>query len=147
VSASSIQFSGRCLCGSVQFEGHLQASEAVAVHCHCKDCQRATGSGFATVIAVPADELRVTGDVAEHTVVGATGGEVSREFCPACGSPMFTVAALSPGLRFVKAGVLDDSSWVQPAMACWTESREPWCIIEEGLPEVAQNPNLADGAS
>jgi|GEM_PF-3317713 len=107
-----IEFSGHCLCGSVTFEGSIAADSALAVHCHCKDCQRATGSGFATVIAVPEDDLKISGTFASHRVVGESGGAVDREFCPQCGSPMFTTALLSKGLRFVKAGVLNDSSWV-----------------------------------
>ena len=138
----TLTFTGHCLCGNIQFEGRVNPQDAIAVHCHCKDCQRATGSGFATVVAVPEAALRVTGEVAEFTVAGQTGGEVSREFCRDCGSPLFTRAKLSPGLRFIKAGVLDDSSWVTPAMACWTERREAWCLIDDQLPGVPQNPNL-----
>ena len=140
IEGIEVSFDGQCLCGAVTFSGLANRAEAVAVHCHCKDCQRATGSGFATVIAVSESALRVTGPLASYTLVGASGGEVCREFCPKCGSPMFTTAALSKGLRFVKAGVLNDSSWVTPAMACWTESREDWCLIDDDLPGVAQNP-------
>lgn len=134
-------FTGHCLCGNISFAGRVTPDAAVAVHCHCKDCQRATGSGFATVVAVPEDALNVQGDVAQFTVSGDSGGEVSREFCRDCGSPMFTRAKLSPGLRFIKAGVLDDSSWVSPVMACWTEHRENWCLIDGALPEVPRNPD------
>jgi len=142
---SEIQaISGHCLCGKVSFEGRVSSVDGIAVHCHCKDCQRATGSGFATVVAVPEDNLRVQGKPAAFSVTGASGGEVSREFCRDCGSPMFTRAKLSPGLRFIKAGVLDDSSWVTPAMACWTDSREAWCVIDPDMPGVAQNPDLTD---
>jgi len=135
-----IEFSGHCLCGEVTFSGSVLAAAALAVHCHCKDCQRATGSGFATVIAIPEDNLQITGNYSSYRVTGESGGAVDREFCPQCGSPMFTTALLSPGLRFVKAGVLNDSSWVQPAMACWTESREDWCMLSERLDSVPQNP-------
>jgi len=135
-----VEFSGRCLCGSVTFEGSASKASTVAVHCHCKDCQRATGSGFATVIAIPEANLSISGTYASYRVVGESGGEVDREFCPKCGSPMFTSALLSPGLRFVKAGVLNDSSWLQPSMACWTDSREDWCMLSEQLESVPQNP-------
>ena len=138
---ATLTFTGHCLCGNISFAGEIARQEIIAVHCHCKDCQRATGSGFATVVAVPESALNVTGGVAEYTVAGVTGGAVSREFCRDCGSPMFTRASLSPGVRFIKAGVLDDSSWVSPALACWTERREAWCIIDDQLPGVPQNPD------
>ena len=139
-SENAIDFTGHCLCGSIQFEGRVSAESAVAVHCHCNDCQRATGSGFATVIAVADADLKVSGTPASHRVNGESGGAVDREFCPNCGSPMFTVAELSPGLRFVKAGVIDDSSWVKPVMACWTDSREEWCVLTDELAGAPQNP-------
>lgn len=137
---NTIEFSGRCSCGSVTFTGSVAESSALAVHCHCKDCQRATGSGFATVIALPEADLKITGKFASHRVTGDSGGAVDREFCSTCGSPMFTTAVLSPGLRFVKAGVLDDSSWLKPAMACWTDSREDWCLLSDDLDSVPRNP-------
>ena len=137
---TTIEFAGHCLCGNVSFEGSVSETAAIAVHCHCKDCQRATGSGFATVIAIPEEDLNIRGTYASHRVSGESGGAVDREFCPKCGSPMFTSAELSPGLRFIKAGVINDSSWLNPVMACWTDSREDWCVITNDIESVAQNP-------
>ena len=142
MSSSTIEFSGHCLCGGVTFQGEVVAEDAVAMHCHCKDCQRATGSGFATVVAVPKSNLHVTGNYATFRVNGNSGGAVDREFCPKCGSPLFTRAELSPEQRFIKAGVLDDSSWVKPMLACWAENREDWCLLTEELDSVPQNPAI-----
>ncbi len=136
----TVAFSGRCLCGQVQFEGLATPSEAPAMHCHCKDCQRATGSGFATVLPLPDANLKVTGEIRNFRVTGESGGAVDREFCPKCGSPLFTRAALAPGQVFVKAGALDNSAWLRPVVACWTDSRESWCVLTDQIDSVPQNP-------
>ena len=136
----TIAFSGRCLCGQVQFEGQARPSEAPAMHCHCKDCQRATGSGFATVFSLSDTDLVVTGEIKNFRVTGESGGAVDREFCPGCGSPLFTRAELAPGQVFVKAGALDNSTWLNPVMACWTDSRESWCVLTDEIDGVPQNP-------
>src|SRR3974390_1042944 len=111
--------SGSRLCGAIAFPADTH-NALMAAHCHCLDCKKATGSAFATVVAIPEEALTI-----EHGEPGAwtgTGmsGEVTRYFCPRCGSPMLTRSTGSPGLVFVKAGVFDDSSWIEPAIECWT---------------------------
>ena len=52
---------GHCLCGSVQYEFD-ETQVGMALHCHCKDCQRVTGSGKATVIMFPQDAVKIEGE-------------------------------------------------------------------------------------
>ena len=47
---------GHCLCGNVQYEFD-ETQVGLGLHCHCKDCQRVTGSGKATVIMFPQDAV------------------------------------------------------------------------------------------
>jgi hypothetical protein len=116
---------GSCLCGSVRLV--CDAEPLAAANCHCKDCQRQTGSAFSTVVTVPADAVEVRGEVATFTTVGTdTGAKAHRQFCPACGSPVLTLPELTPGLAFIKAGILDDPSIVRPVMEAWTGSAQPW---------------------
>jgi hypothetical protein len=96
--------------------------------CHCTDCQRQTGNPFSVIVAVPRDALSVEGDtLASFSTIGADhGGETERNFCAACGSPLFSIAAVAPELAFIKAGTLHDASWVQPTVEAWTSSAQPW---------------------
>jgi hypothetical protein len=96
--------------------------------CHCTDCQRQTGNPFSVIVGVPRAAFSVQGStLASFTTVGEDhGGDTERSFCSACGSPVFSIAAVAPQLAFLKAGSLDDASWLEPAMEVWTSSAQPW---------------------
>ena len=104
---------GRCLCGGVTYSA--DAEPIVQAACYCADCQRQTGNPFWVIVAVPRDALQVEGNtIASYTTVGEDhGGDTVRRFCSSCGSPIFSHAAAMPEVAFVKAGSLDDSSWLE----------------------------------
>ena len=116
---------GYCLCGHIQYE--FDASQLKgAFHCHCKDCQRVTGSGKATVALFPQSAVEIVGDYKIFTSLGSGGSRVNRGFCPCCGSQMFTFVDEIPGMVFIKAGGMVDSSWLVVNQTCWTKSATNW---------------------
>jgi hypothetical protein len=121
---------GGCLCGAVRIV--YSGEPGPASYCHCADCRRATGGPFAVSVRLDAARLAVTGPTRSFTKKGDAGGEITRHFCPECGSPLFT---LSPGgtTAYVKAGALDDSAAVRPVLEIWTRSEVPWAHVPEGL--------------
>lgn len=131
---------GSCLCGAVQYS--FTAEPVTAVHCHCADCQKATGSGYATVFGLPIENVAVTGraHLAHYTLTADSGKEVTREFCRDCGSPLFTEADTNPGFLWIKAGSLEDASWLEPTDACWTGSATSWAPAVKGLTHHERNP-------
>jgi len=124
--ASGSDEQGRCLCGRVRF--HFDRGAVLgANHCHCRDCQRATGSAFATFCVVPEAAFHLEqGEPRSFTVKGESGGDVTRLFCGECGSQLYSQVTVMPGFFFVKAGALDDASWMQPASSFWGSSAQPW---------------------
>lgn len=126
MSGESSPITGRCLCGSVSYSA--DADPIIQVVCHCTDCQRQTGGPFTVVVGVPMAAFAVQGDtLATFTTTGEDhGGETQRSFCSACGAPVYSVSAVVPELALIKAGSLDDASWVEPAMEVWRSSAQPW---------------------
>jgi hypothetical protein len=120
---------GSCLCGKVTYSCAVEpVAQAV---CHCRDCQRQTGTSFSIIVGVPRDALQIDGDLASYTTVGEdTGKEVSRRFCPECGSPVMSVGEAWPEVAFIKAGTLHDTSWLEPQLHVWTDSAQPWVPLE-----------------
>jgi hypothetical protein len=131
---------GRCLCGSVSYSA--DADPVVQAVCHCADCQRQTGSPFTVFVGVPRAALMVEGDtLASFTTIGEDhGGETQRSFCSVCGAPVFSIAAAAPELALIKAGSLDDASWLEPAMEFWTSSAQPWSPHFEQAARVERGP-------
>ena len=80
------------------------------------------------IVGVPREAFTVEGDtLASFNTTGEDhGGKTQRNFCSACGAPDFSVAADAPQLALIKAGSLDDASWLEPSMEWWTSSAQPW---------------------
>jgi hypothetical protein len=129
---------GGCLCGSVRYSA--EAEPAFVGVCHCGDCQRFTGSAFATVIAVPSSELKLTGTLKTFTKRGDSGKAIHRRFCPECGSGVLDEADALPGIAMVNAGSLDDRSWVRPQSEIYCDSAQPWVHLGGGLKRFAKTP-------
>jgi hypothetical protein len=132
---------GRCLCGGVTY--NVDAAPVVQAVCHCTDCQRQTGNPFSVVVGVPRAALQVQGDsIASYSTIGTDhGGETQRSFCSTCGSPVFSFAAVMPEVAFIKAGSLDDASWLKPVAEAWTTSAQPWAPRFEGTVQLERGPS------
>jgi hypothetical protein len=129
---------GRCLCGGVTYS--TDAQPVLQGVCHCTDCQRQTGSPFTVVVGVPRDSFTVQGDsLASFTTVGEDhGGETERNFCNLCGAPVFSLSSALPELALIKAGSLDDASWLEPGFEVWTSSAQPWSPRFESAVQLAR---------
>lgn len=132
---------GGCLCGAISYELE-QDAVVTAMHCHCLDCQKSTGSGKATIIAIPESSLTVKGTLKYYSVVGTDGATVNRGFCENCGSPVISAVVGVEGweaIKLIKAGSLDDSSWVTVNANIWKSSARHWDAVREELPTFEHN--------
>jgi hypothetical protein len=93
----------------------------------------------------PADRMRLTGPVTEFKVKSDSGSEVTRVFCPACGSPILGRNNAMVGYLTIALGTLDDSSGFEPQVAVFARSRKPWDIMDESLPTFDAQPNWKPG--
>ncbi len=118
------QIVGGCLCGKVRYSA---SGDPVFVGvCHCRDCQKFTGSAFAVVIGVRKPAFSLQGKVTTYSKTGDTGKSIERQFCPECGSSIADEADALPGIVMISTGTLDDPSWVKPAMQIYCDSAQPW---------------------
>ena len=131
---------GGCLCGSVNY--HFDKTDVVSAHhCHCKDCQKSTGSGKATIVLVPSSVLIIEGELKFYTVTGKDGSHVSRGFCPNCGSQLISFLEEMKEVKFIKAGSLNDSSWVKINSSFWSSTARDWSPVDENLINYSHNPD------
>jgi hypothetical protein len=131
---------GRCMCGGVTYSA--DAEPVVQAVCYCADCQRQTSSPFTVFVGVPRAAFKVEGStLASFATTGEDhGGQTQRNFCSACGSPVFSLSPLVPELALIKAGSLDDASWLDPAMEFWTSSAQPWSPHFEHAARIERGP-------
>ena len=130
---------GRCLCGAVSYSS--EAEPVFTAVCHCRDCQRQTGTAFSVIVGVPAWS-RVSKASCRRTrlLVTTIGSRTRRRFCPSCGSPVVSVSGGLPDVVIIKAGTLDDPSWLQPQLEVSGSSAQPWVPQAEGRPRLERGP-------
>ena len=128
---------GRCLCGKVTFR--IVAEPLVTRICWCRDCQHMSANGAVNTL-VSADALAVTGTLAEHTKTADSGNEVTRQFCPNCGTNLFAKSSARPHIRVVRVGNLDDPSSLHPSTNIWTSSAPKWACLDSALERVEKQP-------
>jgi hypothetical protein len=118
---------GGCICGKVTYSG--TAEPIFTGVCHCKNCQKASGTAFASVVAIASDAVQISGQTSQFDGVGDSGKATHRRFCPACGTSIAISADVMPGVTMIPVGSLDDGSWVQPAMQIFCDSAQPWAVL------------------
>ncbi len=129
---------GQCLCGAVSYkvEGDLQMTGV----CHCKNCQRQAGTAYSVLFAVGDDQIKIDGDLTTYDDTADSGNVVQRHFCPKCGSPIKSSLPTQPGVTFIKAGTLDDTSVLKPQVHFWTGSKQDWVDIDPDVAQIEANP-------
>ncbi len=102
---------GGCLCGRVRYRVMSEPSDIIC--CHCKFCQRATGSAYLVETLFPKDDLSVTeGEVRtyEHISEGS-GKTIYVNFCENCGTKLFLTFERFPAIAGVYSGTFDNPDW------------------------------------
>jgi hypothetical protein len=123
---------GGCSCGSIRYR---LTSEPLFVHgCHCRNCQRQTGSAFAVNLLIEADRVELMQGEPEQVDVPRDDGSTQAIFrCPACEVAVWSNYGW-PTLLFVRGGTLDDPSGVEPDAHIYTRSKLPWVTLPDGVP-------------
>ncbi|MBL4748690.1 MAG: GFA family protein [Magnetovibrio sp.] len=134
---------GGCLCGSVRYIA--QGQPLVVAHCHCKDCQRGTGAGHSTVAMFSIDRFQLMGRVAEFKMTSENGNEVTRVFCPTCGSPIYGTNSGMKGHVSIHLGTIDESATFEPQVVIFARNLKPWDDMDKGLLTFNAQPNWAPG--
>ena len=139
-----MKITGSCLCGAVQYQS--SAAPVIAGNCHCKDCQKSSGSAYAPTLFVPENALSIQGEVRYFENVSDTGGKIQRGFCPNCGSQLFSKSASMPGLTAIRAGTLNDTSQYHPQVYIYVSSAAPWDYISPDATTFEKMPPAKPGA-
>jgi hypothetical protein len=131
------EIKGSCRCGKVTY---ASAADPIFVGiCHCRTCQKSTGSAYSTVVAVPSASLTVTGATTRFDATGDSGSATHRDFCPTCGSTVTQLADVMAGLTMLPVGTLQDPASVSPAMQIFCDSALPWGTVP-GMPSFPKMP-------
>lgn len=121
MSDSFTSHEGGCRCGKVRFR--IGAPPLLTMACHCKGCQRMTGSAFSLSAAIPSEGFTV---LQGELVIGGLHGPTRHFFCGWCMSWLFTRAENVDWFVNVRVTMLDDAAWFTPFIETCTDEKLPW---------------------
>ena len=126
---SMVQFSGGCMCGAIRYA--VSGEIVRMVNCHCDDCRKNTGAAFATNLFFDEKDVKVTaGETRSFEHTSDAGNRKIKEFCPTCGSQLFSSTIGRP-LKSIKVGSIDDASFVKPTANLYCKRALPFSHIAE----------------
>lgn len=133
-----LPLAGGCQCGRVRYL--VKTAPLTFYLCHCRECQRHTSSAFGESLRVAQSDFSVKGAVRQIQRVADSGVQRQGWFCPECGVRLWHGSGDSAEIN-VKAGTLDDTSWLVPAGHIWAGSRQTFIetrtgeLVYDGQPE------------
>jgi hypothetical protein len=125
-----------CHCGALRITTSGEP-EWVNV-CHCKACQRRTGTVLHVGTYFPQDRVRIDGASKTHTRGADSGYEIRFHFCPDCGSNVYWRASRFPQHWGVAVGAFADPNFPVPSFSVWQESKHPWLSLSGDMQQFEQ---------
>lgn len=124
---------GGCACGAVRYR--LLSPPMFVNCCHCKDCQRQTGSAFVinAIIETARIEL-LSGEPVPVRVPTDSGRPHDIYRCSTCQIALWSDYGGRPAIRFVRVGSLDEPSRLPPNAFIFTRSKLPWVELSKDIP-------------
>jgi hypothetical protein len=128
-------YSGRCACGSVAATIH---SEPLAVRqCWCRQCQQIAAGGATTNAMFLSADIEMTGELATHSFIAASGNTLTQSFCGKCGTPIMGQSSGRTHLASIRFGFLDETHGLAPSAAIWLGDAPEWATIDPHLERFA----------
>lgn len=126
-------FDGGCACGAVRYR--LTSRPMFVNCCHCRDCQRHTGSAFVVNAIIETDRAEVMQGEIEPVSVPA-GRHIPQVIhrCASCRTAVWSIYGGMTKVRFVRVGTLDDPTVFDPNAHIFVKSKLPWVLLPKDIP-------------
>jgi len=138
MTGEKLSLQGGCTCGFVRYRMN---SKPLIVHCcHCRWCQRESGSAFALNAMIEAGRVELLRGEPERTTIPTLSGKGQIVFrCPECRIALWShYAGAGEAISFVRVGTLDDPDRLPPDIHIFTASKQPWVVLPPGIPAVEE---------
>jgi hypothetical protein len=153
-SSDENKITGGCYCGAIRYESDEPPVEGAGI-CHCRECQRWTGSAFCPAVGFHLSGFRYTKGSPK---LNHSSSILERCFCPDCGSSLHVrylvklgddYAADSPDHVYITIGTLDNPEVVELGFHYGVESQLPWVHFDDNLPRIRsdEDPDLINALS
>ena len=136
--ADGFPIEGGCTCRALRYQ--LLSAPLIVHCCHCRWCQRETGSAFVLNALIEAERLQLLQgepDLVDTPSQSGAGQRIAR--CPRCRIALWShYAGAGEAVCFVRVGTLDEPDRLPPDIHIYTESKQPWVVLPAGAAVVPQ---------
>lgn len=134
-----IAVTGSCRCGAVRLT--IAAPRPLAYYCcHCRDCQKTTGSAFAEQVVVLSRHLIIDGETVDFVMPRPSGGMTTHMICPACHARVASTNSARARITIVRGGSLDDALLDAPVAHMWIKRKRAWLKLTDDAPVYDETP-------
>jgi hypothetical protein len=126
----------RCACGALKIAA--KSEPYAVVLCHCRDCQRRTGSAFGAGVYFRAADVDLPEGARIYERAAPEGRMVVNHFCRECGTTLYWTSDLHPDGVAVALGAFAEPEKFAPGRSVWEQSKAEWVRFDESLPGLAQ---------
>jgi len=132
---------GGCQCGAIRYA--IDAEPVTVYACHCRECQRQSGSAFGLSAIFPAGAVRITAGTPAQWQRTTDSGRISTaSVCGTCGNRIMNSSA-GPFVS-LKPGTLDDTGWIMAVGHIWTDRAQDWTApLRDGVDYAGQPEDFA----
>lgn len=85
-------------------------------------------------------DVAISGELATHDYVAASGNTLTHSFCPKCGTQVMAQSSARPQFRTMRMGFLDEGHGLKPQMVIWTDEAPAWAVIDPALEQFPRQP-------
>jgi hypothetical protein len=129
--------SGRCQCGKITYD---ISDKPLTIHaCHCKECQKRSGSAFGISMPIAKDKIKIRGELNSFERVADSGFKLIQFFCSNCGNPIYSEVERRPNAIVLFPGTLDDTNWFRLERMIWTCSAQSWYEFPIDMEKLEKN--------
>jgi hypothetical protein len=96
--------------------------------CHCRACQRRTGSAFGVQARFPRERVRIEGRSSTFVRVGDNGNPITLHFCPNCGTTIYWELNGLPDFVAIAYGAFADQTFPAPKISVYEEFAHAWVL-------------------
>jgi hypothetical protein len=142
---------GGCLCGALRCETLAEPDRIT--FCHCRFCQRATGSAFMVEPLFRVEDFRMrAGSSCIYELRSAGSGKMVRiHFCATCGTKLYLSFERFTDCYGVYAGTFDDPNWFElrqdNTKQIFIDAARRDTILHPGIPSFHEHARLNDGTA
>lgn len=132
-------YSGKCLCGAVTYE--VTAPPIVVAKCHCEECRRLSGTGHTIGAMFPRNAVSLHGTLSEFKYVSGKESEVTKAFCPQCGTPIYGTNTGSPEHLTLPLGSMDDAVGLEIQVVIFERDKQHWEQLSDNVAAFETQPD------